>query len=278
MKDRGPFYCHIATNAPHAPLHVRPEDEARYAGQVPADTAKFFGMIANIDDNVGHLLERLDEMGIANNTLVIFMNDNGGTNGVKVWNAGMRGSKVTPWLGGTRSSSFWRWPGTLTPGDRSQLTAHIDFFPTLAELAGAELGEKERTQIEGRSLVPLLRDPAAPWPERTLFTHVGRWRHGEVALAKYHDCSVRTPRWHLVTPGPKASKDWQLFDVQADPGEHRDVAAEHPDVIRELDAAYDRWWDSVQPQLVNEDAIPPQENSFATLFRKQFGASKEPAR
>ncbi len=128
---------------PHAPLDVRPEDEARYKEKVPQpNVAKFFGMIANIDDNVGRLLARLREWGIENDTLVIFMNDNGGTAGVNVYNAGMRGAKVTPWLGGTRASSLWRWPGTLQPADCDRLAAHIDFFPTLAELAGANSQRK----------------------------------------------------------------------------------------------------------------------------------------
>lgn len=277
VKDRGPFYCHLATNAPHTPLQVRPEDEARYAGKVPPATAKYLGMVANIDDNVGRLLAKLDEMGLSKNTLVIFMNDNGGTGGVNVWNAGMRGAKGTPWLGGTRAMSFWRWPGNLAPGDRAQLSAHVDFFPTLAEFAGAALTEKERAQVEGRSLVPALRDAAAAWPERTLFTHVGRWKTGEAASAKYQNCSVRMPRWHLVNVNPKGGKAWQLFDVQADPGEQRDVAGENGAVVAELDTAYDRWWESVQPQLVNENAIPPKENSFAVLFRQQFGALPAPA-
>ncbi len=276
VKDRGPFYCHLATNAPHAPLQVRPEDEARYAEKVPPATAKYFGMIANIDDNIGRLLARIDDFGIAKNTLVVFMTDNGGTGGVKVWNAEMRGGKATPWLGATRTASFWRWPDALAPGARASLTAHVDFFPTLAELAGAELGEKERAQIEGRSLAPLLRDPAAAWPERTHFTHVGRWKTGEAAAAKYRQCSVRTPRWHLVNVDPKGAKAWQLFDVPTDPGEQRDVAADHPEVVRELEAAYDRWWDSVQPQLVNENAVPAQENTFATLYREQFGEIPKP--
>ena len=273
-----PFFAYIATNAPHEPLSCPPEYERPYADRVPAKVATFFGMIANIDENVGRVLAKLEEWGIEKNTLIVFMNDNGGTAGVKVWNAGMRGAKVTPWLGGTRAASFWRWPGTLAPGDRAQLAAHVDFFPTLAELTGADLSEKERAQIEGRSLAPLLRDPAAAWPERTLFTHVGRWKHGEAAGAKYHDCSVRTPRWHLVSPGANAAKAWQLFDVQADPGEQRDVAAGNPEVVRELDAAYDRWWGSVQPQLVNENATPPKENSFSTLYREQFGALPAPGK
>ena len=93
-----PFYAHIATNTPHAPLDVRPEDKERYAGKVKDDNvAKFFGMIANIDDNVGRLLAKLDEWKIERDTLVIFMNDNGGTAGTQVFNAGMRGQKGSPW-------------------------------------------------------------------------------------------------------------------------------------------------------------------------------------
>ena len=159
-------------------------------------------MIANIDDNVGRLLAKLKEWGLENDTLVIFMNDNGGTAGVPIFNAGMRGAKVTPWLGGTRASSFWRWPGTLTPADCDRLTAHIDFFPTLAEIAGAKLSDAVKQQVEGRSLVPLLENPKAAWPDRILFTHVGRWPKGAKADDhKYDHCSVRTTRWHLVSVG-----------------------------------------------------------------------------
>lgn len=297
-KGKQPFYAHIATNAPHAPLQVRPEDEARYTGKVPADTAKFFGMIANIDDNVGRLLAKLTEWGIERETLVVFMNDNGGTGGVKVFNAGMRGAKGSPWLGGTRASSFWRWPGTLQPRDVSQLTAHIDFFPTLAELAGASLDSKVKTQVEGLSLVPLLAPQTtnvsadakanAVWPERTLFTHVGRWKQGE-SPEKMGNCSVRTPRWHLVHGGGQGKRgggggnsagsnpsattpgQWQLFDVQSDPGEQQNIAANHPEEIARLSTAYDQWWTSVLPMMVNENAKGPDVNPFKALYEKQFG-------
>src|SRR5262249_32989111 len=126
QKGKRPFFAYIATNAPHAPLHCPPEYEKLYAGKVEDKAAKFFGMIANIDDNVGKLLAKLKEWDLERDTLVIFMNDNGGTGGVGVFNAGMRGAKNTPWRGGVRASSFWRWPGTLKPGDRDQLAAHID--------------------------------------------------------------------------------------------------------------------------------------------------------
>ncbi len=275
VKGKQPFFCLITPNAPHAPLEVRPEDEARYAGKgTPPNVAKFFGMVANIDDNVGRLLAKLDQWGLAKDTLVVFMNDNGGTAGVPVFNAGMRGMKGSPWLGGTRAASLWRWPGTLAPADCGRLAAHLDVFPTLAELAGAKLSDDVRKQVEGRSLVPLLKNPRSEWPDRTLFTHVGRWPVGaKVDDHKYDNCSVRTPRWHLVSAG-KGPKRWQLFDVAADPGEKTNVAAGHPDVVTKLDAEYDVWWASLPPYLVNEAAVGPAENPFKALYRAQFGGGQ----
>jgi arylsulfatase A-like enzyme len=278
VKGREPFFCYIATNAPHAPLDVRPEDELQYKDKVrrPSE-AKFFGMIANIDDNVGRLLDKLREWNLETDTLVIFMNDNGGTVGVEIHNAGMRGSKNSPWLGGTRASSLWRWPRTLQPADCDRLSAHIDVFPTLAELAGAAMSEIVRQQVEGRSLVPLLQNPKEQWEDRELFTHVGRWPKGAVIDDyKYANCSVRTIRWHLVSASD-GQKRWQLFDVNKDPGEKTDLAAKLPEVVKELDAAYDGWWQSLPPHLVNENAIGPETNPFADLYWKQFGGGPMPA-
>jgi arylsulfatase len=182
-------------------------------------------------------------------------------------------------MGGTRASSFWRWPGTLKPADVDRLAAHIDVFPTLAEIAGAKLSDEVRAQVEGRSLVPLLLDPKAEWPYRILFDHIGRWPKGaKVADYKYAHCSVRDPRWHLVCDTKDRSKRWELFDVKADPGEKNDVAEKHPEVVKLLDAAYDKWWDSVQPQLVNEDYVGPKVNTFAQLYWKQFGKPEKKER
>lgn len=278
VKDKKPFYAHIATNAPHAPLQVREEDVARYKDTVPdPNVAKFFGMLANADDNIGRLLSKLSEWGIEKETLVVFMNDNGGTAGCKIFNAGMRGTKGTPFLGGTRASSFWRWPGTLTPGDASQLTAHIDFLPTLAEIAGARLEAKTGAQIEGRSLVPLLENTGAKWPERTLFTHVGRWEKDvSPETGKYVNCSVRTKDFHLVNTSRKNEQAWMLFDVRNDYSEEHDVAAQNAGVVLEMKTAYENWWASVTPMMVNEAAPLAPENPFWTLYRKQFGALPPP--
>ena len=274
VQGRRPFFAYIACNAPHAPLQVRPEDEARYAGKITNTNAvKFLGMVANIDDNVGRLLERLNAWQRDRDTLVIFLTDNGADGGILTgFNAGMRGKKGTAYLGGTRAASLWRWPGTLVPGSRSNLTAHLDVFPTLAELAGVPSTPAIRAQVEGRSLVPLLESGSAPWPERTLFTHLGRWAQGaDPATAKYRMAAVRTPRWHLVSADGTNTPRWQLFDVSGDPGETTDVAAANPDVMRELSLAFEMWWASIQVGLVNETARGPRLNPFKERYWRQFG-------
>ncbi len=270
-----PFYAYIPSNAPHGPYIARPEDKALYEGKgLAADTESFFGMLHNIDQNVGKLLAKLDEWGIAKDTLVVFMNDNGGTAGTKVFNAGMRAQKGTAWLGGTRASSFWRWPGTLKPADCGVLAAHIDFFPTLAEITGAKLSADVKKQIEGRSLVPLLENPAGSLPDRIQFTHQGRWpKFSDPNLAKFKMCSIRNTRWHLVSANGTAEPKWELFDVKADYGEQTDVAAQHPDVVKELAAAYDKFWAEALPLMVNEKVVGPALNPFQELYYQQFGGS-----
>jgi arylsulfatase A-like enzyme len=271
VKGRRPFFAYITPNAPHTPLDVPEEYEKLYAGKVPKNTAKFFGMVHNIDENVGKLLALLKEQNLERDTLVIFMNDNGGTGGVQVWNASMRGAKNTPYLGGTRAISFWRWPGTLKPAAVDALTAHVDVFPTLAELAGAKLTAPVKAQVEGRSLAPLLKDANANWPDRVFVRHIGRWPKGANPNDyKYVQVSVRTKRWHLVNDSKENVKRWALYDLQADPGEKTDVVSQHPDIVKQMDAEYDKWWAEAQPLLVNENAPQPAVNPYHEQYRKQY--------
>jgi arylsulfatase A-like enzyme len=266
-----PFFAMITPNAAHTPLQCPDEYARRHAGQVPPDVARFFGLIENIDDNFGRLLAKLKDSGIEDNTLVIFMTDNGGTLGVQIFNAGMRGQKVTPYQGGTRVPSFWRWPAGFQGGvDVDALTAHIDIFPTLAAIAGVDLSAEAKAQVEGRSLLPLLKDPKADWPDRTLVTHVGRWPRGKVETAKYTNCSIRDARFTLVN-------NRELYDLKADPGESKNVLTSHPDEVARLRAAYDRWWRDVLPRLENEAAIGPKINPFKELYWKQFGGGPDAA-
>ncbi|HYF37293.1 MAG TPA: sulfatase-like hydrolase/transferase, partial [Prosthecobacter sp.] len=286
LKGKQPFYCHIATNAPHGPYIARPEDRALYEGKgLTEDTENFFGMIQNIDENVGRLIAKLDEWGIARDTLVIFMNDNGGTAGVKVFNAGMHGSKGSPWIGGTRAISLWRWPGRIAPADCGALTAHVDFFRTLSGLAGAKLTPAAEAQAEGRNLLPLLENPNAAWEDRTLFTHVGRWPKGtDYNLAKAKNASIRTTRYHLVSEAPRSTpakaktkaaepeRGWQLFDVKGDPAELTNIAEKHPEIVQKMRTSYDQWWESLKGQIdLNEMAKGPKLNPFAEMYWQQFG-------
>ena len=272
-KGKTPFFAYITTNAPHAPLQCPERYRAMYDGlKLDENQKKYFGMVTNIDDNVGRLVAKLKEWGIERDTLLIFMTDNGGTGGVRVFNAGMRGAKATPYQGGTRVPAFFRWPGTLTPGDVDKLTAHIDIFPTFAELTGAAI--PKGVKLDGRSLVPLLENQSANWPERYVFTHVGRWETGKAAESKYAKCSVRNSRYSMVSIGPQ--KKWELYDIRSDPGEKKDIAAEHPDVIREMDLAYDKFWEEALAGMENENAVGPKTPPFQELYRKQFGGGPKP--
>jgi arylsulfatase len=228
-------------------------------------------MIENLDDNFAVLLKKLKDWRIEDNTLVIFLTDNGGTFGVNVYNAGMRGSKATPYEGGTRVPSFWRWPAAFKGGlDCDALTAHIDIFPTLAEIAGAKLSRKVKHQVEGRSLLPLLKNPKALWPDRFLVTHVGRWPRGQAAEWKFKTCCIRDRRFALVNNS-------ELYDLKTDPGETKDFMREYPEVVAKLRVAYDKWWNEVMPRLKNEDASGPKINPFKALYWKQFGGGPDAA-
>lgn len=276
VKGGDPFYCHISTNAPHGPYIARPEDRKLYEGKnLGEDTENFFGMLHNIDENIGKLMAKLDEWGIAKKTLVVFMNDNGGTAGVKVFNAGMHGAKGTPWIGGTRANSFWRLPGAIKPADCNALTAHIDIFRTWAGFAGTQITPELESQVEGRSLLPLLENSQTEWKDRTLFTHTGRWPKGtDYNAAKTKNAAARTSQYHLVSETAKGQtpSTWQLFDVKADPAESTDISAEKPEVMKAMLASYDSWWDSLKGQIdLNEQAIGPKLNPFAEEYWQQFG-------
>lgn len=278
-RAKKPFFAYIPSNTPHGPYIARPEDRALYEGKgLEPATENFFGMIHNIDQNIGRLLAKLDEWGIAQNTLVIFMNDNGGTAGVKVFNADMRGQKGTAWIGGTRANSFWRWPGTLQPADCGVLSAHIDFVPTLAAIAGAKVpAAVAQSQIEGRSLVPVLQNPAAKLPDRYQFTHQGRWpKLSDPNEAKFKVAAVRNTRWAMVSENGGRTPHWQLFDLSVDYAQKNNVIAQHPEVAKELSAAFDQWWSECLPLMVNEKAMGPAINPFQEIYYRQFGGSPTP--
>ena len=268
------FFAWISPNVPHDPF-ISPgaEWEAPYKNAgLNTNAVRYYAMIAHLDTAVGRFMARLEEMGVARETLVIFMTDNG--HSVRsVFNAGMRAAKGTPYQGGIRVPSFWRWPGMLPEGvDCDALTAHIDLFPTIAALAG----QNAPKEMEGRSLVPLFEavrsgkpmneaDVAAIWPDRMLFTHVGRWEVGQAENAKYRGTAIRNTRFKLVN-------NKELYEVASDPGETNNVIDTHPEIARELRGAFVQWWAEVLPATrENVFARGPEVNPFKERFWAQNG-------
>ena len=232
-KDR-PFFCYLATNAPHSPYLVAEKYEKMYEGKANVPNAAFYGMITNIDENIGRLLKKLKAMGLENDTILIFMTDNGtaaGFRGDIGYNVGMRGIKGSEYDGGHRVPCFVRWPGGGLQGGRDvdRLTAHIDLLPTLIKLCG--LKGPRGVKFDGVSLAPLLKSKNIREFERTLFVHSQRIEYPE----KWRKSAVMTNWWRLVNGN-------ELYDIKADPGQKNDIGDKHPDVVEKLRKAYERWW------------------------------------
>ncbi|CAA6677750.1 MULTISPECIES: arylsulfatase [unclassified Lentimonas] len=275
VAEKKPFFAFIAPNAPHGP-HVLPKEYYEHYLKIPEakSVAKFYGMIENIDTNFGQLLVLLDELGIADNTLLIYLgSDNGGHRpATKIFNAGMKGEKMSPYQGGHRVPAFIRWPTGQVPagGESDKLTAHIDLYQTFAEVSGAELSDAVKQQLEGRSMLPLLKNPESDWPERTLIQHVGSWATGASEKFKHRECSIQNSRFALVNYD-------ELYDLVADPGQQNNVIDQYPEVVAEFRATYDQWWQSVQPDFVNEDVIGPKMNPLKVAYWEQFGGGPSAA-
>jgi len=284
-KDKdSPFFAFISTNAPHGPM-IAPEKYKQPFLKAGFDqnTAGRYGMIVNIDDNMGILLARLKEWKLEENTLLIFMTDNGQAgrrarrNGkpYRVFAAGLRAGKGSPYEGGTRVPAFWRWKGALPAGqDIDVLTGHIDIYDTFAALAGATIPDNAQPR-DGRSLLPLLESPGgkrpADWKDRYLFTHKGRWPKGaDPGPHKHRACAVRSERFRLVN-------NVELYDIDADPGETTNVIEKHPQVVAAMRKAYDAWWAETRPLMVNEDAPNSKTRPFWTAYEKQLKAGGIPA-
>jgi arylsulfatase A-like enzyme len=268
---RKSFFVYLSFNAPHSPHQVPDKYPAHYPPDVfspanfpvagnptptnnkPEVLAKVYGMVENIDDNVGRLLAKLDALQLANETIVVLFSDNGAQrhNG---FNGGLRGWKGTPYEGGTRQFCFIRWPTQFKAGLKvDRITSHVDLTPTLLDLC--DVSKPPRVNFDGRSLAPLLRGEEVAWLDRTL---VAQWHRGDIP-ERYRSFAIRSQDWKLVQPLGRETwngqTEFQLFDMIEDPFEMRDVAAEHPKRVAELKAAYDLWFDDV---AAGRDFAKPQ--------------------
>jgi arylsulfatase A-like enzyme len=244
-RDR-PFFCYFPANTPHSPMQVPDSFYAKFQNaslalrgthpnsEDPLHTRAALAMCENLDWNVGRLLDKLDELQLTQNTIVVYFSDNG-PNGSR-WNGGMKGIKGSLDEGGLRVPCIFRWPGKIPAGTLiPQVASSIDLLPTLAELASLPSPKEPQLPIDGVSLSTLLLDPkpaSHPWPEREIFSV-------SVSGAKL-SVSARNSRFRLTPSGA-------LYDPASDPGQNHDLAAQHPEETQRLQNAVARFSKEVIP-------------------------------
>lgn len=253
-----PFFCYIPTNAAHGPYRCPKKYSKPYLDQgVREPMASFYGMIANIDENVGHLNKQLADWGLVENTVLVFMSDNGTARGVHRgdsegvewlgYNGGLRGTKTSHYEGGHRVPFIVRWPAGGVQGgvELSTLTAHIDLLPTFVDLCGLDLPRP--IEFDGDSLKNLWQTQEADedLKDRTLVVHSQRIDVPE----KWRKCEVMKNQWRLVSGK-------ELYDLAADRGQTNNVISDYPEVVAELKASYEAWWSSVSSRFDEAVRIP----------------------
>ncbi|MCF7976335.1 MAG: sulfatase-like hydrolase/transferase, partial [Phycisphaerae bacterium] len=233
-----------------------------------------FAMISNIDDNIEKLISRLQALGQLDNTLILFMVDNGPN--TRRYVAGMQGMKTNVYEGGVRSPLYLHWPGKLPAGKTSDhVVAHIDILPTILDACG--VAKPTDVQLDGRSFWPLLTQANAAAPDR----HIVIQTHRGDTPVRYHNFMIRNRQWKLLhnsgfgketfTGEPK----FELYDMVRDPLEMQDLAGERPDMVARLKQAYDTWFEDVSSTRPDNYAPPlihvgtPHENPV-TLTRQDW--------
>ena len=260
-----PFFAYLAYNTPHSPMQVPDEYWKRFESKdlalrhrdresedVPKTRAAL-AMVENIDWNVGRVLAKLEEAGLAGNTIVLYFSDNG-PNSWR-WNGGMKGRKGSVDEGGLRSPLVLRWSGRVPAGTVvGEIAGAIDLLPTLAELTGIGIGASK--PLDGRSLAPLLLGEEGEWPGRLLYSlRISRGRQ---------QLSVRSDRFRLDPEG-------RLFEIAADPGQREDVADEFPEAAEELLGAARAWLAEVADGIGPDDRPFPVGHSEVTLLPARDG-------
>ncbi|MET0393306.1 MAG: arylsulfatase [Chitinophagaceae bacterium] len=231
-----PFFTYIPLNAPHGPFYAPEDDAKRYRDKAGDDaTASFLGMISNIDRNMARLDQWLTEKGLKENTIVIFMNDNGGTGGVKVYNAGMRGEKTSTYDGGHRAACFIQWPsGSIgLPRSIGYAASVRDLLPTFIDLFGFKIKQKT---FDGISLRPVLQEAKKLKDRMFVVQYTGKEKP-----EKYYSCVVWNS-WRLVG-------DSELYDIATDSAQAHNIATAHPDVLKKMKGFYETWWAGLQPEI-----------------------------
>jgi len=239
-----PFLAYISTNAPHGPLHCPQKYLDMYQDQ-KADIAAFFGMITNIDDNVGATRKLLADLGIADNTLFIFTTDNGTATGANLFNAGMRGQKGSEYDGGHRVPMFIHWPAAgLDKHLKFEPLCHaVDFVPTLLDACKVE--NTANVKFDGWPLQRLF-NPKIEYEEvdRFLITDSQRL----VDPVKWRKSAVMSQQFRLIN-------GQELYNINADPGQKNDIAKANPGQVAKMRAFYHKWWAELEPTFTQTTEI-----------------------
>ena len=222
-----PFFVYLATNVPHAPWNVLKGSRDKYEeklkqfeNETGRSVVDFYATITRFDENLGPLRKFLSDNDLSENTILIFLTDNGTSGGKAVYNAGMRGAKGSVYEGGHRVPCFVHWEaGNLnSAADIDRLTSHIDILPTLVDLCDLKTPEKAKYKLSGESWGNILSGDNAGWPDRTLFLHSQNITQQH---EKWKNSLVATEEWRLV------NRD-ELYNIKSDPGQKNNVAGEHP--------------------------------------------------
>lgn len=293
-----PFFCYISTNVPHAPLTVDDAYVEPYRGEVSDRLAHYYGMVSKFDEDLSSLLRELKESGLEENTILIFMTDNGPCpwfGGIKIdndgypvegYSAGMRGGKIWGYENAHRVPCFIRWPAGGVGGgkDIGTLAAHFDLLPTLIDCCG--LKKPDDVTFDGVSLRKLLQDSQTKMDDRTIIVHNQRVDFP----VKYKEYQVLTEKWRLVNPYGKEIEDmesfnegkraageiryiedpglYELYDITRDPEQRDNVAADHPEIVQELNRRYEAWWDDVSPGFATytQSIVGSDQQNPTTLY------------
>lgn len=247
-----PFFLYLPHYAVHTPIQAKKDLTATYAARTPSGgqkNPKYAAMIDSTDQGIGRILNKLDELKIADNTVVIFSSDNGGVAGITSM-APLRGAKGMLYEGGVRVPTIVRWPGKVRAGstcDTPVIT--VDFYPTLAELAGATLPDQP---LDGRSIAGLLRGKALP--ERPIYWHFPAYLQGR---------GGRNPTWRTTPAGAVRLGEWklleffedgglELYNLAKDIGEKTNLADKHADKRDELHKLLKAWRKAINAPVPTE--------------------------
>lgn len=222
-----PFFCYVPYNVPHSPFQVPAKYFEKYKAKgLDDELACIHGMVENMDDNIGLILSKLDELKIRDNTIVIFLSDNGPN--TYRYNGVMKGKKGSVDEGGVRVPFYISWPEKIKPGVTEQLAQDIDIMPTLLSLCS--ISDRPELPMDGKNLTPVILKNANP-NDRIIFSRQGFYPLSRCAGA------VRNNNFRLVV----SLQDTLLFDMKNDPAQNQDISENQPEIKKELLSAYLKW-------------------------------------